>query len=122
MLHHVSLELDPGDTADFGRLLELVGFQRIAAPAVFDGAVKWYERAGTQIHLIETPEPTAPALGHAALAVDDYGDTVETLRSAGFEVDETRQLWGEDRSFVQAPGGHRMELMAAPPGSSTPAD
>lgn len=114
MLHHVSLELDPSDSADFNRLMELVGFQRIEAPAVFEGAVKWYERDGTQIHLIETPEPAAPALGHAALAVDDYEDTVEALRSAGFEVAEARQLWGEKRSFVQAPGGHRIELMEAP--------
>lgn len=115
MLHHISIELDPTDVNCFSRMLELIGYRAIDAPEVFGGAVKWFERKGTQIHLIETPEPTAPPLGHAALAVDDYGGTVARLREEGFEVEDGRQLWGEARSFLQAPGGHRIELMAAPP-------
>ena len=26
-----------------------------------------------------------------------------------------RELWGQPRAFVTMPGGHRVELMAAPP-------
>lgn len=29
--------------------------------------------------------------------------------------EDTRQLWGADRSFAIAPGDHRVELMAEPP-------
>ena len=31
------------------------------------------------------------------------------------EVDERPRHWGAARCFVRAPGGHRVELMAAPP-------
>ena len=37
------------------------------------------------------------------------------LREAGFEVEESRQLWGRRRAFAIGPGGHRVELMEAPP-------
>lgn len=115
MLHHVSLELDPADTERFGELLELLGFGSVPAPEALGKGFKWFEREATQIHLIETPEPTVPALGHPAVAVADYEATLERLRAAGFEVGEARQLWGEDRAFARAPGGHRIELMASPP-------
>jgi hypothetical protein len=39
----------------------------------------------------------------------------QRLRDAGFQVEDTRQLWGADRAFAIAPGGHRVELMAEPP-------
>ena len=41
--------------------------------------------------------------------------TLERLRAGGFEVEESRELWGERRAFAIAPAGHRVELMAAPP-------
>ena len=56
-------------------------------------------------------------LGHAAVVVPDHAEAKERL-AAGFEVEDTRQLWGADRAFAIAPGGHRVELMAAPPPGS----
>ena len=57
------------------------------------------------------------------LLVDDEEDflelTSQRLRDAGFEVEDTRQLWGADRAFAIAPGGHRVEIMAAPPPPTT---
>lgn len=115
MLHHVSLEVLPGDADRFVELLGAIGFERVAAPEVLGDAVLWYGREGTQVHLIVTEGATAPLLGHAAFAVDDFASTLEDLRERGFEFEESRELWGERRGFVLAPSGHRMELMAAPP-------
>jgi catechol 2,3-dioxygenase-like lactoylglutathione lyase family enzyme len=119
MLQHVSLEVPP-DEAD--RTLEfwrLVGFDEIEAPQALGDSVRWLEREGTQIHLILTEGHTAPVLGHAAVVVPDHAEAKERLRGAGFQVEDTRQLWGADRAFAIAPGGHRVELMAAPPPRST---
>lgn len=119
MLHHVSLEV-PADQAErSGEFWVALGFQRVEAPAEVAEYVSWYEREGTQIHLIHTPTPTVPALGHAAVVAPDFDAAVARVREAGFEVELTRQLWGERRAVATAPGGHRVELMAAPPPPST---
>ncbi len=115
MLHHVAIEVLPADAERFGEMLELIGFQSIDAPEEFGGGIPWYEREGTQVHLIITEGATAPALGHAAFVAPDFEATASALGAAGFEVEEHRQLWGERRSFILAPGGHRVEIMAAPP-------
>lgn len=118
MLHHVSIEVAPADAERFGELLELIGYRPIDAPEVFGGSIPWFEREGTQVHLIVTEGASAPALGHAAFVAPDFEGTVERLQDAGFEVEEHRELWGEKRSFVLAPGGHRVEIMAGPPAPS----
>lgn len=118
MLHHVSLEIAPDDAAPSAEFWSAVGFEPVPAPAEIAAYVSWFERAGTQIHLIQTPKATAPPLGHAAVAVPDFAGALERLRDAGFEVEEARPLWGERRAFATAPGGHRVELMAAPPASA----
>jgi catechol 2,3-dioxygenase-like lactoylglutathione lyase family enzyme len=115
VLQHVSLEV-PQDEVD--RTIEfwgLVGFERVAAPEPIAPYVTWLEREGTQIHLIHSETPSVPALGHAAVVAPDFERAVEGLRAAGFEVEPARELWGEQRAFAVAPGGHRVELMAAPP-------
>ncbi len=68
-----------------------------------------------RVHLILTEGHTAPALGHAAVVAADHAEAKQRLRDAGFQVEDTRQLWGADRAFAIAPGGHRVELMQAPP-------
>ena len=115
MLHHVSVEVAPEDIERTVRFWEALGFRRVVQPGDLDGFVTWVEREGTQIHLIHTPEPAVPALGHAAVVAPDFEATSARLRDAGFEVEEARELWGERRAFAIAPGGHRVELMAAPP-------
>ncbi|HKJ35817.1 MAG TPA: VOC family protein [Solirubrobacterales bacterium] len=115
MLHHVSLEVLPGDADRFGELLELIGFERIEAPEALGGAIPWYEREGTQVHLIVTDGATAPALGHAAFVAPEFERTLGRLEGAGFELEEHRELWGERRVFILGPGGHRVEIFEAPP-------
>lgn len=118
MLHHVSLEIHPDEA---GRVLEffaLIGFARVEAPEEIAEYVDWVEREGTQIHLIRTPEPAVQLLGHPAFVAPDFEPTVAALRDAGFEFEESRELWGERRGFATLPGGQKVELMAAPPARS----
>ena len=118
MLHHVSIEVLPADAARFGEMLELIGFRAIPAPEALGGRIPWYEQQGTQVHLIVTEGATAPALGHAAFVAEDFESNVAALEAAGFEVEQHMELWGEPRSFIIAPSGHRVELMKAPPPAS----
>jgi hypothetical protein len=60
-------------------------------------------------------EPTVPSPGHLAVVVEDFDDTLARVREAGFEVESKREHWGQPRALAIAPGGHRVELMAAPP-------
>lgn len=115
MLQHVSIEVPQDEVERTVEFWKLVGFEPTEAPGPIAEYVIWLQRDGTQIHLIPTDAPGVPALGHAAVVVDDFAATVKRLRDAGFEVEDARQLWGADRAFAIAPGGHRVELMDSPP-------
>jgi len=115
LLQHVSIEVPPAEGERALEFWRLVGFEEVDSPEPLGDAVRWLEREGTQIHLILTEAHTAPVLGHAAVVVEDHSEARRRLREAGFEVEDTRQLWGADRAFAIAPGGHRVELMAAAP-------
>ena len=119
MLHHVSLEVPNTDVERTVEFWELLGFKRLPAPEPVAPYVTWLERGANQIHLIHTDEATVPQVGHAAIVAEDFQATLDRLGEAGFEVNETRELWGERRAFAIAPAGHRVELMAAPPPHST---
>lgn len=116
MLQHVTLELAPADVERSVELWSLLGFRRVEPPAALAETFVWMERNGTQIHLERNESPTVPPHGHAAVVVAEFGRTVERLREAGFDVAPGREHWGAPRAKVLAPGGHRVELMAAPPG------
>lgn len=115
MLHHVSLEVAPEDGDRFAELLATIGFTPVEAPGPLGDAVGWFSAGGTQVHLILTDAARAPVLGHAAFVAERFDATIAALRERGFEVTDARELWGEQRAFVLAPSGHRIELMAAPP-------
>ena len=116
MLHHVSLEVPAEEVERTVAFWGILGFERLPAPDPIAGWVTWLERGANQIHLIHTPEPTVPTLGHPAVVVPgDFDATVAALREAGFEFEESQQLWGKRRGFAVAPAGHRIEVMAEPP-------
>lgn len=117
VLHHVSLEVRPDDVERTVELLGLLGFERVPAPEPIAEYVTWVEREETQIHLIHTPEPTVPPLGHAGVVAPGFDAALGRLREAGIEVEESRELWGEPRAFAILPGGGRIEIMAEPPRS-----
>ncbi|MDX6633387.1 MAG: hypothetical protein QOG09_1247 [Solirubrobacterales bacterium] len=119
MLQHVSIEVPPAEKERTLEFWGLLGFQKVEAPGPINQFVDWVESEGTQIHFIYTEDAAIPSLGHPAVVASDFDDAVARLDEAGFEFEESRQLWGERRGFAIAPGGHRVEVMAAPPPSSS---
>lgn len=115
MLHHVGIEVAPADIERAVELFELLGFERVEPPPTL-ARYTWLERGGTQIHLMPNENPVAAPEGHLAVVAPELEATVERLREAGFEVEPKRAHWGAARALAHAPSGHRVELMAAPPG------
>lgn len=114
-LHHVSIEVPPEDVERTVEFWGILGFERLSAPGAIAEYVTWLERGPNQIHLIHTPAAAVPLLGHPAVVTPDLDATVAGLKGAGFEFEESQQLWGKRRGFAIAPAGHRVELMEAPP-------
>ena len=114
MLHHVGIEVAPADVERTIELWELLGFERVEPPPTLREYV-WLEREGTQVHLMPAESPTVPPRGHTAIVVADFEDSLDGLAERGFEVERRREHWGALRALVVAPGGHRVELMAAAP-------
>jgi catechol 2,3-dioxygenase-like lactoylglutathione lyase family enzyme len=115
MLHHVGIEIAPADVERATELFELLGFARVEPPPSL-AEFTWLERDGTQIHLMPAASPAAAPQGHLAVVAPDFEATLERLREHGFEVEPRRTHWGAARASVTLPPGHRVELMAAPPG------
>ena len=114
-LHHVALEVAPGDRDALVAFFALLGFEEAPLPPSLLGATRWMERDGLQIHLLFADDPVAPARGHVAIVESDYEQALDRLRAAGFAPEPREEHWGAERCFVAAPGGHRVEVMAAPP-------
>lgn len=114
MLHHVGIEVEPAEIERAVELFTLLGFERVEPPST-PAEFTWLERDGTQIHLMPTEQPAAPPRGHLALVVPNFEATLTRLAESGFEVERRREHWGAPRALTIAPGGHRVELMAAAP-------
>jgi catechol 2,3-dioxygenase-like lactoylglutathione lyase family enzyme len=67
------------------------------------------------VHLLLTGDPVAPPRGHAAVHAPAYAETLARLAAAGHTPEPRAEHWGAPRAFVRSPGGHRVEVMAAPP-------
>ena len=115
MLHHIALEVEPEAVGRAREFWALLGFEEVEAPASLAGTTTWFERSGTQIHLMHMAEPTVPAGGHAAVVVADFERAVARLEDSGFEVEHREEHWGAPRAKAEAPGGHVVELMGSPP-------
>ena len=85
MLHHVSLEVPTAEVERAVGFWRLLGFAQVGEPDVLGGYVTDSE---------------------AAFAA---------LEEGGFKPQRHRELWGQPRAFARMPGGHLVELMAAPP-------
>jgi catechol 2,3-dioxygenase-like lactoylglutathione lyase family enzyme len=115
MLQHVALETSRADGPAAEAFWRLLGFEPVEPPETLRDRAAWLQRGPTQVHLLWRDHPVAPPEGHAAVVVDDYEKTLERLREAGHEVEPRQEHWGAPRAFARAPGGHRVEVMAAPP-------
>jgi catechol 2,3-dioxygenase-like lactoylglutathione lyase family enzyme len=115
VLQHVALETARADGDAAAAFWRLLGFADVDPPQTLRDRAAWLQRGSTQVHLLWSDEPVAPPEGHAAVVAEDYEATLSRLREAGHEVQERTAHWGAPRAFVRAPGGHRVEVMAAPP-------
>ena len=114
MLQHVSLEVRPDQVDECVAFWRLLGFEQVAPPQSL-ARFTWVERDGTQIHLMPFDDPVTTVRGHAAVVVEDFEATLETLRGHGFETREGSNAWDAPRVFVRDPAGNHIELMSAPP-------
>ena len=115
MLHHVTLEVAAGDADRLGDLLVAIGHVEVTVPESLGAGYRWFEGAGSQVHLAIEDDPDVPRRGHAAFVVAPLEPVLERVGSLGHEVSERRRHWGARRVVVAAPGGHRIELMEEPP-------
>ena len=119
MIQHVALETRRADAEAAEAFWRLLGFEPVEPPPSLRERAAWLQLGSTQVHLLWSDEPVAPPEGHAAVVIADYEGTLERLREAGHEVEPRSEHWGAPRAFVRAPGGHRVEVMAAPPAGSS---
>ena len=119
MLHHVGIEVRPIEVERAVEFFTALGFERVEPPPTL-AEFTWLERDGTQVHLMPEESPTVPPRGHLAVVAPDFEATLGRLRERGFEVEPRREHWGAPRAHAVAPGGHRVELMAAAPERQAP--
>jgi catechol 2,3-dioxygenase-like lactoylglutathione lyase family enzyme len=119
MLQHVGIEIAPTDVDRAVEFFTLLGFEQVDPPAALAEGFTWLERDGTQVHLMHEEQPTVPERGHLAVVVPDFEATLARLHEHGFATRAGREHWGVPRAHASAPGGHRVELMAAPPPTTT---
>ncbi len=119
MLQHVGIEVAPADIEPAVEFFGLLGFERVEPPAALADGFTWLERQGTQVHLMHAEDPTVPRRAHLAVVTPDLDATLARLHERGFETRPGREHWGSPRAHAIAPGGHRVELMAAPPVEQT---
>jgi catechol 2,3-dioxygenase-like lactoylglutathione lyase family enzyme len=115
VVHHVGIEVAPADLQRSVRFWELLGFAQVEPPPSLAERFTWLERGGTQIHLMHEDSPSVPPRAHVAVVAPEFEETLAALRADGFEVERGREHWGEPRAKAISPGGHHVELMAAPP-------
>jgi catechol 2,3-dioxygenase-like lactoylglutathione lyase family enzyme len=118
MLQHVGIEIAPTDVDRAVEFFALLGFARVEPPPALADGFTWVEREGTQIHLMHEEHPTVPERGHLAVVVPDLEAALVRLREHGYQTRSGRAHWGAARAHAVAPGGHAVELMAAPPTSA----
>ncbi len=85
MLQHAGIEVKPADLEATVEFFSILGFDVV---------------------------PTPFESGFTCPQIDA---TLARLQEHGFEVERRREHWGEPRALAVAPGGHRVELMKAPP-------
>lgn len=118
MLHHVALEVSPDQVDPDRDFWTLAGFEEVEKPDSLGPGFTWFEKAGTQIHLVECENPVVPVSGHVAIVSRDFEETIKRLAEGGFEFEERPPLWDNRRVKFVSPSGHTVEMMAAAPSRS----
>ena len=118
VIQHVAVEVVRERAEACAEFWALLGFHRVEPPPTLAERATWVERDGIQVHLLYVDEPVVPPEGHIAVVVDDYERSFAALRDAGHAPEPRTEHWGAPRCFVRDPAGHRVEVMAAPPGGA----
>ncbi|MDO9354959.1 MAG: hypothetical protein Q7T55_14775 [Solirubrobacteraceae bacterium] len=112
----MSLEVSEDQVQDCVAFWIVLGWREVPVlPGIHDHST-WMERNGVQVHLQRVDPPTIPHGGHVAIVDGNIDETVARIQDAGYEFLERERYWGSRRIFTRCPAGHRVELMAAPPG------
>ena len=117
VIHHVGVEVEPGDIERSIVFWELLGFQRRSAARRRSPAFTWLERGGTQIHLLPTEGPIVPLQGHVAVVAPDFDAAYAAIEGAGFEIERRGEHWGAARAKATAPGRPRRRADGGPAGA-----
>lgn len=109
-IHHVSINVSDTSLA-LGFYRDLLGLTELERPAFpFGGA--WLDAgSGRQVHLIEADVP-ADLGQHVAFGVRSLEDVVRSLREAGVEIGDPREVGdtGIRQAFATDPDGNRVEF------------
>jgi catechol 2,3-dioxygenase-like lactoylglutathione lyase family enzyme len=116
-LDHVQLAIPVGGEAEARRFYcGLLGMQEIAKPpALAARGGLWLQSGSVVIHLGVEAEFRPARKAHPALICASYPALVATLRAAGVEVRDDRELPGVERCHVADAFGNRIELIADRP-------
>jgi catechol 2,3-dioxygenase-like lactoylglutathione lyase family enzyme len=114
-LQHVALETRRADVDAETAFWALLGFEPVPVPPGLVGVSSWLQCDGLQVHLLFADAPDVPRQGHVAVVAAGYAETQAALRAAGFPVRDHTPYWGAPRCMTRTPGGHLVEVMAAPP-------
>lgn len=114
-IDHVTLEVSAEQLGDCVALWKVLDFVQVPLPEEYANRNAWMYHGGTTIHLLVTDAPVVPPVGHAAVVLESYETTSDSLREAGFEPRPQTEFWGAARAYITDPAGHTVEIMAAPP-------
>lgn len=115
-LQHVALEVREADAEAEVAFWGLLGFAEVEPSGALRERSRWVQRSATQIHLLFVDDPVIPPAGHVAVVAAAFAEVSARLAAVGRIPELRAEHWGVPRAFVRSPSGHRVELMAAPPG------
>ncbi|MEJ7763660.1 MAG: VOC family protein [Thermomicrobiales bacterium] len=115
-LQHVSVPMPPARVGEARAFYaDGLGLTELAIPSSLDGvAVLWFRAGddGDEVHLYAEKGESARVAGqHLCLQVDDIDALAGHLAARGIDVQETIEIPGRPRRFVEDPFGNQIELM-----------
>ena len=110
--HHIALVVRDLKkcTRFYGQVL---GLKSIERPA-FSFPGHWYQVGQTtQLHLMVMDETIPETMRHMAIEVEDFGTTIQTLKSEGIEIIDGpgKRVDGSDYLFCNDPDGNLVEIV-----------
>ena len=113
-LDHVQLTMPAGAEAKARTFYgELLGLRELPKPSeIASRGGVWFQCGSLQVHLGVESDFRPAKKAHPALVVEGYGELLDMLREAGYEVLEDISLPAVTRAFTFDPFGNRIELVA----------